>query len=113
MEPVVSRRESHEPTEQELAQAVAAFSIELVSFQPVLEKLEASELLARYNRVRFKVGCRLPCERRPLFVTVRRHGSQIGSENYYTVPFFAGDIAPGVVQQYELLSFDSFNVPFE
>ena len=106
-------REAHEPSDEELARAAAAFSVELVSFQPTLERLEASDLLPRYHRVRFKVRCRLVYELRPLFVTVRRHGSQIGSENYYTVPFFAGEISPGSEQQYELLSFDSFNVPFQ
>jgi hypothetical protein len=103
---------AHEPAAEELALAHRAYDVALVSFNREPEKLESSELLPRYNRVKLKIRCRSTYSRRPLFLTVRRHGSKIGTENFYTVPFFAGDISAGTEAEYELLSFDSFNLPF-
>ena len=109
----MNQRESFEPTSEDLEQAREAFEVQFVSFKRELEKLEPSDFLPRHNRVRFRIRCRSPYKARPLFVTVRRHGSKIGADNYYTVPFYAEDIPVGAVSEYELLSFDSFNLPFE
>jgi hypothetical protein len=109
----VGSRDTHEPTNEELALAARAFEIRLVSFSRTLEKLEPTDYLPRYNRLILRIQCCGAYSPRPLFVTVRRHGSTLGSENYYTVPFFAGKMAAGERRQYELLSFDSFNLSFE
>jgi len=109
----VGRRDTHEPTDDELTLAAGAFEIRLVSFSPTLEKLKPTDYLPRYNRVNVTIRCRRAYSSRPLFVTVRRHGSTVGPENYYTVPFFAGEMAVGEQHRYEILSFDSFNLPFE
>ena len=109
----MSAHEGHEPTEEELTLAHEAFEVALVSFRPELEKLDASDFLPRYHRVKFKIRCLASYNRRPIFLTVRRGGSKIGAENFYTVPFFAEDLPVGAEATYDLLSFDSFNVPFE
>jgi hypothetical protein len=103
----------HEPTATELAVAHDAFNITLLSFSRVLETLEPSDSLPRYNRVEFKIRCRASYEHRPLFLTVRRHGSEIREDNFYRVPFFAAPLSVGDEEEYELLSFDSFNLRFE
>jgi len=103
----------HEPTVQDLLLGREAYEVMLVSFSHTLEKLEPNDFLPRYNRVSFKIRCRSAYHHRPLFLTVRRHGSKIGADNFYTVPFFAGDIPLGSEIEYGLLSFDSFNLPFE
>jgi hypothetical protein len=105
--------EANEPTNRKLALAYQAFEVKLISFSRELEKLEPSDFLPRHNRIKLKIRCRAIFDSRPLFVTVRRHGSKIGADNFYTVPFFAGDISVGAEAEYELLSFDSFNLPFE
>ncbi len=105
--------ENQEPTVAELAAAHDAFEITLLSFSRVLETLEPTDCLPRYNRVEFKIRCRGPYERRPLFLTVRRHGSQIRDDNFYTVPLFAEPLSVGDEAVYELLSFDSFNLRFD
>jgi hypothetical protein len=105
--------EPHEPTSEELNLAREAFEVELVSFKRELEKLDASEFLPRYNRLKLKILCRAPYKTRPLFLTVRRHGSKIATQNFYTVPFFAEDLPVGFEAEYELLSFDSFALPFQ
>jgi hypothetical protein len=104
--------ESFEPTSEDLEGAAQAFQLELVSFVRELVRLEPNDLLPRYNRVRFRVHCRSSYSARPLFVTVRRHGSKLGADNYYTVPFHAEAMPVGAMQEYELMSFDSFNLPF-
>jgi hypothetical protein len=106
------KHKSFEPSSEDLDRAGEAFQLEFVSFGGELERLEPNDFLPRYNRVRFKLRCRSHYNARPLFVTVRRHGSKIGAENYYTVPFYAEDMPVGAVREYELLSFDSFNLPF-
>jgi hypothetical protein len=105
--------DSHEPTVAELAAAHDAFDITLLSFSRVLETLEPTDSLPRYNRVEFKIRCRTAYEHRPLFLTVRRHGSQIRDDNFYTIPFFLGPLSVGDEAVYELLSFDSFNLRFD
>jgi hypothetical protein len=105
--------QNHEPNPSDLTAAHDAFDITLVSFSRVLETLEPSDMLPRYNRVTFKIHCRAPYERRPLFLTVRRHGSEIGGDNFYTIPFFASPLSVGDKATYELLSFDSFNLRFD
>jgi hypothetical protein len=105
--------ENHEPTATQLASAHDAFEIKLLGFSRVLEALEATDLLPRYNRVEFKIRCRVTYEPRPLFLTVRRHGSKIRDDNFYTVPFFAASLSAGDEAVYELLCFDSFNLRFE
>jgi hypothetical protein len=104
---------NHEPTAIELAAAHDAFEITLLGFSRVLETLEPTDVLPRYNRVEFKIHCRAPYERRPLFLTVRRHGSEIRGDNFYTIPFFVAHLSVGDEAVYELLSFDSFNLHFE
>ncbi|MGC3990225.1 MAG: hypothetical protein QM796_11195 [Chthoniobacteraceae bacterium] len=104
---------NHEPTSTELAAAHDAFDITVLGFSRVLETLEPSEVLPRYNRIEFMIRCRAPYEPRPLFLTIRRHGSEIQADNFYTVPFFAAPLSVGAEAVYELLSFDSFNLRFE
>lgn len=109
---MLPKLKNFEPTPEDLERAGQAFQLELLSFMQELVRLEPSDQLPRYNRVRFNVRCRSPYGVRPLFVTVRRHGSKIGADNYYTVPFYAEDVPVGAVQEYDLLSFDSFNLAF-
>ena len=105
--------EAHEPKAEELAFAHQAFDVALISFGRELERLEPGEFLPRYHRLKFKIRCRAAYAPRPLYLTVRRGGSKIGQENFYTVPFFAEEMSAGGEAEYELLSFDSFNLPFE
>ena len=104
---------AHEPTTEELTLAREAFEVVLISFSRKLERLEPSDFLARYHRLKFKIRCRAAFISRPLFLTVRRNGSKIAGDNFYTVPFFAEEMPIGADVEYELLSFDSFNLPFE
>lgn len=101
-----------EPLPDFLVEAAAAFTLELLEFDPVARKLDPDDFLARYHAVRFRIRCRKSCDRRPLFPNVRRHGSKIAAANFYTVPFHAEVMVPGDSALYELLSFDSFNLPF-
>src|SRR5215468_4442496 len=109
----MSRVQTHEPSADTLRSACDAYEVHLLSFNRELVKLEPKDFLPRYNRLRFTIRCRAPFTERPLFLTVRRRGSKLGAENFYTVPFFAGEISVGTEAEYELLSFDSFAVPFE
>lgn len=103
----------HEPTFEELTLAREAYEVTLVSFDRTPEKLEPSDFLPRYHRVKLRIRCRAAHTDRPLFITVRRGRSKIAGENFYTVPFFADELKIGAELEYELLSFDSFNLPFE
>ena len=109
----MTQRKPYEPTSEDLALAREAFEVELVSFKRELEKLDPTDFLPRYNRLKLKIRCRAPYSTRPLFVTVRRHGSKITTQNFYTVPFFTQDLPVGSEAEYELLSFDSFALPFQ
>ncbi len=102
-----------EPSAEQLASAHRAFGVALISFGPDLERLEPGEFLPRYHRLKFKVLCRSAYAPRPLYLTVRRVGSRIDADNFYTVPFFAEEMPVGAEAEYELLSFDSFNLPFQ
>ena len=102
-----------EPTAELLRRASEAYDVDILSFDRKLEKLASTDFLPRYNRLRIKIRCRVPHAERPLYLTVRRHGSKIGAENFYTVPFFPEEIPLGTESEYELLSFDSFALPFE
>ncbi len=104
--------EPHEPTPDGLARAHLAFEVTLISFSRELHRLEPNEVAARYHCLKFRIRCRSTCDSRPLFLTVRRGSSDIGAENFSTVPFFAKALPPGAEAEYELLSFDSFNLPF-
>ena len=104
---------SFEPSAEALRIALEAFDVVLVSFDRELEKLDPKEFLPRYNRLRISLSCRAPHTERPVFLTIRRHDSKIGKENFYTVPFFPEPISVGEKVAYDLLSFDSFAVPFE
>ena len=106
-------RMEHEPTAEALTRAGAAFRLELVSFDPVARRLSPEEFLPRYHCIRFRLVCCGRFDERPLFLVVRRPGSKLGPANFYTVPFNADPIQVGEVASYELLSFDSFNLPFE
>lgn len=104
---------SFEPSAEALCIAQKAFDVVLVSFDRKLVKLDPKEFLLRYNRLRINLSCRVPHTERPVFLTVRRHGSKIGKENFYTVPFVPEPISVGEKVAYDLLSFDSFAVLFE
>jgi hypothetical protein len=77
---------AYSPTEEELVQSAAAHRLKLVAFSLELERLEPTDMLPRYNRCRViveKIAEFLP---EIIFVTVRRQGSKLGSENFYTEP---------------------------
>jgi len=86
---------SFEPSAEALRIAREALDVVLASFDRKLEKLDPKELLPRYNRLRISLSCRAPHTERPVFLTVRRHGSKVGRENFYTVPFFPEPISVG------------------
>jgi len=109
----MSALDAHEPSDAALRRARSAFEVTLTAFDREKVKIEASGLLSRYNRLTLRVRCVAPHGERPLFLTVRRTGSKIGAENFYTVPFFAGELPVGTAADYELLSFDSFALPFD
>ena|ERR1022692_260551 len=103
---------AYSPTEEELVQSAAAHRLKLVTFSLKLERLEPTDMLPRYNRCRViveKVAEFLP---EIIFVTVRRQGSKLGSENFYTEPILIGSLKIGDKSQYDLLSFDAFAIPF-
>jgi hypothetical protein len=108
----MSALEAHEPSAAALNRGRSAFEVMLTAFDSERVKIEASELLPRYNRMSLRLRCLARHDERPLFLTVRRTGSKIGAENFYTVPFFAEELPVGATADYELLSFDSFAVPF-
>jgi hypothetical protein len=103
----------HEPTEADLASAISAHRIAILSFDREPTKLHTSDFLPRYNRLRIAITRTEPYPSSLLFLTVRRHGSKIGAENFYTVPMFAEELDVGVQAEYELMSFDSFNELFD
>jgi hypothetical protein len=105
--------DAHEPTADQLVRARGAFEVSLLSFSRSLEKLDQSDFLPRYHRLALRIRCREAIDTRPLYLTVRRSGSKIAAENFYTVPFFADHLSEGSEADYDLLSFDSFNLPFE
>ena len=109
----MSKIEEHEPTEEMLHAASDAHRVELVSYNRTLEKLEPKDFLRRYNRLRIKVQRLSDYPNSLIYLTVRRHRSKIGAENFYTVPFFVEDLRINAIAEYDLLSFDSFNLPFD
>jgi hypothetical protein len=104
--------EAHEPTAEGLALAHLAFEVAPISFSQELHRLEPNEVMARYHCLKFRIRCRSTYDARPLFLTVRRGDSDIGTENFCTVPFFAKALPVGAAAEYELLVFDSFKLPF-
>jgi hypothetical protein len=107
------QHETFEPTEDELRSAFDNCSIETLSFERNMEKLDASDFLPRYNRIRIRLRLGSSPRRLPLYLTVRRYGSTLGGENFYTVPFFPDGLEVGETGDFDLLSFDSFNLPFD
>jgi hypothetical protein len=107
------RHETFEPTEDELRSAFDTCSVETLSFERELEKLDSADFLPRYNRIRIRFSLGSSPRRLPLYLTVRRHGSKLGDENFYTVPFYPDGLAVGATGEFDLLSFDSFALRFD
>jgi hypothetical protein len=95
------------------AAAKAAHEVTLVSWQKRLEKLVPEDLLARYNRLHIRVYRCQPYAFDILYLTVRRHGSSIQEKNFYATPLFTDGLAVDATAEYDLLSFDAFNKPFD
>lgn len=104
---------SFEPTPVHLAHIKSIVSIELVEFDRGLVRLNESDFLPRYNRVRVRLRSTTTPPSTTLYVTVRRHDTSIGSENFYTVPIYCPELKTQCECVYDIYSFDSFNLPFE
>src|SRR6516225_7013218 len=103
----------HEPSPDVLAQLCGAISVTLVGYTKELVRLHPDELLPRYNRVTADFYNKSASPAASIFVTISRDGSKIGGENFYTIPLNTPELGAGDKCRYELLSFDSFNLPFE
>lgn len=104
---------SFEPTSDQLSHIQSIVSVELVDFDRGLVRLNASDFLPRYNRVRVRIRSTTAPPSTTLYVTVRRHATSIGGENFYTVPIYCPELKTQGECVYDIYSFDSFNLPFE
>jgi hypothetical protein len=104
---------SFEPTPDQLTYIQSIVSVELVEFDRGLVRLKEGDFLPRYNRVRVRIRSTTTPPSATFYVTVRRHETSIGSENFYTVPIFCPELRTQCECVYDIYSFDSFNLPFE
>ena len=102
-----------EPDSAELIALSEGLSVAFLSYDPKLVRLDAIELLARYNRITLDFHNHSDTTPDRVFITVHRDGSKIGADNFYTIPLHLPELLPHTVCRYAVLSFDSFNEPFQ
>lgn len=102
-----------QPTDAMLDDAAVAVSIGAVNFCGDLERLRKQDFLPRYNRIELEILFRVEYLHELLLLTVRRRGSSIGEDNFYTYPMPASGFAVDRRYRVEFLHFDAFNLPFE
>ena len=96
----------------QLAEIARGVSITLLRYDKELKRIKPEDFLPRYNELDLKITNGTNSDLSQLIVTVRRTGTKIADDNYYTVPLNTPELRSGSTCRYRIMSFDSFNLPF-